>query len=64
MSILRCLNCGSPHLLVYAETSYWANTGEHYCHSIKTHDPQAKVRCINCDWEGKRHQVETDKGGE
>ena len=63
MSALKCLDCGSESLLVYTETSYWLNTGEHYCNSIKAHDAIARVRCDTCGWEGKRCQVETDSTG-
>lgn len=61
MGALRCPNCDSSALLVYAETSYWINTGEHFCHSMKTHDSGAKVKCSDCDWEGKRSNVEVAK---
>lgn len=54
---LRCPRCDSTEVTVTAETSFMANTGEHYCHSVKTHDSGAKARCTACGWEGKRHQL-------
>lgn len=56
--IYKCPECESENILVYSETSYNINTGEFYCHSIKTYDDIAKVRCIECDWEGKRYMLE------
>ena len=55
---LRCPECDSHQVTVTAETSYMVNTGEHYCHSVKTHDSDAKASCTVCSWEGRRHQLE------
>lgn len=54
----HCPECGSDQVTVTAEQSFMANTGEHYCHSVKTHDSDAKARCLACHWEGQRHQLE------
>lgn len=51
---LKCPECGSDQVTVTAEQSFMANTGEHYCHSVKTHDSDAKARCLDCQWEGQR----------
>ena len=45
-----CPECGTDKLLVYEETSYFVNTGEYFCHSVKSHDPDADVQCYDCDW--------------
>jgi ssDNA-binding Zn-finger/Zn-ribbon topoisomerase 1 len=61
----RCPNCNSDKLLVYEKTSFVLNTGEFYCHSIKSHDDDAEVRCqsIGCDWVGRLDEViNTEKG--
>jgi transcription elongation factor Elf1 len=51
---LTCPECGSEQVTVTAEQSFMANTGEHYCHSVKTHDDEAKARCLDCQWTGHR----------
>jgi transcription elongation factor Elf1 len=50
----KCPVCESTELLVYAQTSFNMNTGEFYCHSVKIQDSDADVRCMSCDWIGKR----------
>lgn len=54
---LTCPACGSDKVLVREETLRWVNTGEHWCHSVKTQDPYAKVQCTACDWDGLRHEL-------
>ena len=54
---LVCPECGSDQVTVTAEQSFMVNTGEHYCHSVKTHDPDAKARCLSCQWQGERHAL-------
>ena len=51
---LVCPECGSDQVTVTAEQSFMVNTGEHYCHSVKTHDDEAKARCLACQWTGHR----------
>lgn len=64
MSKLICPGCGSSELLVYAETAYWMNTGDFFCHAVKPYDSGAKVSCTACDWKGTRKIVEsTQQGG-
>lgn len=48
-----CPECGSKEVTLTEETKYMANTLEHYCHSVKTQDPDAKATCLRCDWEGR-----------
>ena len=50
-----CPVCGSDDLLVTEETSWLLNTGEFFCHSVKTHDADAKVICreSDCEWVGE-----------
>jgi Zn finger protein HypA/HybF involved in hydrogenase expression len=52
--ILACPECGSEKVTVTAEQSFMVNTGEHYCHSVKTHDDEAKAQCLDCQWTGHR----------
>jgi len=36
------------------------NTGDHYCHSVKAHDDDAKARCLDCGWAGARSDLSTE----
>lgn len=51
---LVCPKCGSPEVAVTAEQMFMVNTGDRYCHSVKTHDAGAKATCLACRWEGAR----------
>lgn len=53
-AMLVCPKCGSTEVAVTAEQMFMANTGEHYCHSVKTQDHNAKACCLDCRWEGWR----------
>lgn len=54
---LLCPVCGSENVAVTEETMWMVNTGEHYCHSVKTQDADAKATCLSCRWEGERHEL-------
>ena len=54
---LHCPECDSTEVTVTAEQAFMVNTDEHYCHSVKTHDENAKVRCLECQWTGARRQL-------
>jgi transcription elongation factor Elf1 len=49
-----CPACGSYKVTVTAEQMFMVNTGEHYCHSVKTQDADAKASCLSCSWSGQR----------
>lgn len=51
---LSCPECGSTEVAITAEQMFMANTGDHYCHSVKTQDDDAKATCLGCLWEGVR----------
>ena len=53
-TIFTCPDCGSERVTVTAEQMFFVNGGEHYCHSVKTQDDDAKSRCLACLWEGRR----------
>ena len=55
-----CPNCGSDKLLVREETSYYLNTMEFFCHSVKARDSDAKLICQECWWEGERKHVDKE----
>lgn len=52
-----CPECGSPEVTLTHEQSFMANTGEHFCHSVKIQDPDAKADCLNCWWQGRHDQL-------
>lgn len=61
MSNLTCPECDSKEVAVTAEQMFMANTGDHYCHSVKTHDSDCKATCLDCRWEGeRRHLIDQD----
>lgn len=55
--IKTCPYCSSQNVIVYEKTAYMVNTLEHYCHSIKAHDSDAEVCCLDCDFEGFNHEL-------
>lgn len=59
---LTCPECGSENITVSHEQMFMANTGEHYCHRIKTHDGNSRSTCLDCDWEGLRQDL-VEQGG-
>jgi len=54
---LTCPECESDEVTLTSEQSFMANTGEHYCESVKTHDFNSKATCLNCWWNGYHHQL-------
>lgn len=53
----KCPKCDSQKIAVTAEQMFMVNTGDHYCHSVKTHDADAKSTCLDCHWAGTRSQL-------
>ncbi len=58
-TVFACPSCGSENVAVTEETMFLVNTMEHWCHSVKAHDDDAKATCLHCQWTGKRHQFKT-----
>ena len=52
-----CPECGSDRVTTAHIQTFMVNTGEHYCHSIKTNDSNSPARCIRCDWTGVRQNL-------
>lgn len=50
----KCPDCESPDLIVTEETAFYLNGMHYFCHSVKAHDSDAKVKCLDCNWEGFR----------
>ena len=55
--LLKCPKCGSTEVTTAHEQMFMANTGEHYCHRIKTHDAESRATCLGCEWIGRRDQL-------
>ena len=53
----QCPECESTEVTLTHEQSFMANTGDHYCHSVKVQDPDSKARCTECDWQGRHDQL-------
>lgn len=56
-TVLTCPDCGCDTVTVTEEHSIMVNTLEHYCHSVKAYDNDAKARCLECEWTGQRDQL-------
>jgi ssDNA-binding Zn-finger/Zn-ribbon topoisomerase 1 len=53
----QCPECDSTEVTLTHEQSFMANTGEHYCHSVKVQDPDSRASCLKCGWEGTHEQL-------
>jgi hypothetical protein len=51
---LNCPECGSDRVTVTVEQTLMVNTLEHYCHSVKAQDDEARSMCLSCRWTGHR----------
>lgn len=60
--ILTCPKCGSEEVTVSQLQRFMANTGEHYCHSVKTHDANSEATCLDCGWQGQRRELKGNDG--
>lgn len=56
-TLLSCPKCGATDVLVMEEAAFYANTGEFYCHSVKSYDEYARATCPICWWEGQRKDL-------
>ena len=56
---LTCPECGSTEVTTAHIQTFMVNTGDHYCHSVKTHDSDSPARCTvyGCSWEGERKDL-------
>lgn len=57
--ILVCPECESDEVALTAEQMFMANTGELYCQSVKTHDEDAKAKCLGCEWRGRKDELKS-----
>jgi hypothetical protein len=58
---LICPECGSDEVTVTHEQMFMANTGKHWCHSVKTQDVDSKACCLKCRWYGFRQDLQEVK---
>ena len=59
--LLQCPACDSTEVTVSHLQRFMANTGDHYCHSVKTQDADSEATCLNCQWVGKRRDLKGEK---
>lgn len=59
--VFVCPECDSKEVTATAEQMFMVNTGDHYCHSVKAHDCDAKSKCLSCGWRGQRGEL-VEKG--
>ena len=57
---LTCPECKSDNVTTEHVQLFMANTGEHYCHSTKTHDPDSAAGCLDCGWHGRRDELQSN----
>lgn len=55
--VFVCPKCGSEEVTVAHVQRFMANTGDHYCHSVKTHDSNSESTCLGCGWWGQRSDL-------
>ena len=48
----HCPECESDKVATEHHQMFMVNTGEHYCHSMKTHDADSPATCLACRWTG------------
>lgn len=54
---LICPECGSDRVTTDHIQTFMVNTGEHFCHSVKTHDSNSPASCLACGWKGERKDL-------
>jgi hypothetical protein len=56
-SELICPYCDSNSVTVTEKQMFMVNSLEHYCNSVKSHDPNAEASCLDCQWQGIRSNL-------
>ena len=54
---LTCPVCSSTEVTTAHIQTFMVNTGDHYCHSMKTHDCNSPAFCTDCSWRGERQDL-------
>lgn len=57
MTTYTCPECGSDQVTTAHIQKFMVNSGDHWCHSVKTHDSYSPADCLDCDWSGERSQL-------
>ena len=52
-----CPECGSDRVATEHHQMFMVNSGDHYCHSMKTQDGDSPATCLACRWTVERHQL-------
>ena len=52
-----CSACGSDRVTTEHHQMFMVNTGDHYCHAMKTQDAGSQATCIDCEWTGERRDL-------
>jgi len=55
--IYTCPDCGSSEVTTEHHQMFMVNSGDHYCHSMKTHDSDSPAKCLDCEWRGQRSDL-------
>ena len=58
--IYVCPACGSDRVTTEHHQKFMANTGDHYCHSMKPQDADSPATCIDCQWIGERRDLKKE----
>ena len=53
----HCPECESEKVATEHHQMFMVNTGEHYCHSMKTHDADSPATCLACRWTGVKQDL-------
>jgi hypothetical protein len=61
MTTLICPECESDRVTVGHVETFMVNTGDFFCHSIKTHDDVSPSTCLDCWWQGTRVQLKVQE---
>lgn len=57
---LTCPECGSDRVTTEHHQMFMVNTGDHYCHSVKTCDSDSPTTCLECWWKGERKDLKEE----
>lgn len=55
--VFKCPECDSDMVTTEHHQMFMVNGGEHYCHSVKTEDPDSPATCLECGWNGQRKDL-------
>lgn len=53
----HCPECDSDRVTTEHHQMFMVNTGDHYCHSMKTQDSDSPATCLDCGWNGLRQDL-------